>query len=170
YALLREDGSMKITGFAQVRRDWSPIAKQTQKQVLRKVLEDEPEKAAEIVKNIIEDLKEREVDPEQLKIYTTLTKKPEDYDTTAPHVEAAKKAKKRGDEVKPETTVDYVITRGGGNISSRAEFTKYADDYDADYYIDNQIIPVSLRALKVFGYTESQLKGKGKQSGLERFG
>jgi DNA polymerase elongation subunit (family B) len=47
--------------------------------------------------------------------------------------------------------------------------TKYAEDYGAEYYIENQIIPVSLRVLKVFGYTKGQLLGKGKQSGLGRF-
>lgn len=170
YALLSEDGSMKITGFEHVRRDWSPIAKRTQKKVLRKVLEGEPEQAAEIVKETIKDLKEGKTDVEDLKIYTTLTKRPEEYGSTAPHVEAVKKAQKRGDDIEPETTVAYVITRGGGSISSRAELVKYSDSYDADYYVDNQIIPVSLRVLKVFGYTEDQLKGKGRQSGLGRFG
>lgn len=170
YALMKEDGSMKITGFEQVRRDWSPIAKDTQEKVLRKVLEGEVEEAAEAVKKTIESLREGEVDPADLKIYTKLTKKPENYDSTAPHVEAAKKAIERGEDISPGDTVAYVVTRGGGNISSRAETVKYADDYDSEYYIDNQIIPVSLRALKVFGYTEDQLKGKGKQSGLGRFG
>jgi DNA polymerase Pol2 len=169
YALMAEDGNMKITGFEQVRRDWSPIAKNTQKKVLEKVLQDEPEEAAEIVKNTIQKLKDGEIPVDELKIYTTLTKKPEEYGSTAPHVEAAKKAMKRGDTIKPGTTVDYVITRGGGTISDRAELTKYADSYDSEYYIDNQIVPASLRALKVFGYTENQLKGQGKQSGLGRF-
>ena len=169
YALLSEDDSMKITGFEQVRRDWSPIAKETQKKVLRKVLNEEIEEAAQLVKDTIQRLKEGEVPPEELRIYTTLTKPPEDYDSTAPHVEAVKKAKERGDSIEAETTISYVITRGTGNISSRAELTKYAEDYDAEYYIENQIIPVSLRVLKVFGYTEGQLLGKGKQSGLGRF-
>lgn len=170
YALLSEEGSMKITGFEQVRRDWSPIAKKTQKRVLRKVLEDEVEEAAEIVKDTIQSLKDGEIPVEDLKIYTTLTKPPEEYGSTAPHVEAVKKAKKRGDEISAETTVAYVIGRGAGSISSRAELLKYAEDYDPDYYIDNQVIPVALRVLKVFGYTEGQLKGKGKQSGLGKFG
>lgn len=169
YALLSEDGSMKITGFEQVRRDWSPIAKETQKKVLQKVLNQEVEEAAELVKNTIQEIKEGEVPVEQLRIYTTLTKPPEEYDSTAPHVEAVKKAKRRGDNIEPETTIGYVITRGSGNISSRAELTNYAENYDADYYIENQIIPVSMRVLKVFGYTEGQLMGKGKQSGLGRF-
>ena len=169
YALLSEDGSMKITGFEQVRRDWSPIAKRTQEKVLEKVLNEEIEEAAELVKETIERIKEGEVPLEDLRIYSTLTKPPEEYDSTAPHVEAVERARERGDEIEPETTVGYVIGRGSGNISSRAELVKYAEDYDPEYYIENQIIPVSLRVLKVFGYTEGQLLGKGKQSGLGQF-
>ncbi len=169
YALIDEEGGLKITGFEQVRRDWSPIAKKTQEEVLRKVLEDNVDEAVEIVEDTIEALRTGEVDVEELKIYTTLTKPPEEYGNTAPHVEAAKKAKKRGDKIEPETTVDYVITRSGKSISGQAELTKYAENYDADYYIDNQVIPVAMRVLKVFGYTEDQLKGKGKQSGLGQF-
>ncbi len=170
YALLAEDGSMKITGFEQVRRDWSPVAKQTQKKVLRMVLEDEVKKAVEEVKSTVEDLRDGKIPVEDLRIYTTLTKKPENYESTAPHVEAAKKAIERGEDISPGTTIDYVVTRGSGTISSRAELAKYAEDYDPDYYIENQIVPASLRALKVFGYTADQLKGEGKQSGLDRFG
>jgi len=169
YALLDEEGKMKITGFEQVRRDWSPIAKQTQKKVLREVLEDDVDAAAETVKTTIERLKDGEVPVEDLRIYTSLTKEPEEYGSKAPHVEAAKRAKKRGEDISPGETISYVITRGAGTISDRAEIVKYADDYDADYYIENQVIPVTLRVLKVFGYTEGQLKGKGKQSGLGRF-
>jgi DNA polymerase elongation subunit (family B) len=169
YALLKEDGSMKITGFEQVRRDWSPIAKKTQKKVLQKVLNQEIEEAAQLVKDTIQKVKTGDIPVEEMRIYTTLTKPPKEYESTAPHVEAVRKAKERGEEIEPETTVGYVITRGSGNISSRAELVKYAEDYDSEYYIENQIIPVSLRALKVFGYTEGQLLGKGKQSGLGQF-
>ncbi len=169
YALIDDDGVMKITGFEQVRRDWSPIAKDTQEEVLRKVLEDDVEGAVKLVKERVDSLKSGNVPVEKLKIYTTLTKPPEEYGSTAPHVEAAKKAMKRGDDIQPETTVDYVITTNGSTISGKAELTKYAESYDADYYIENQLIPVALRVLKVFDYTENQLKGKGRQSGLGRF-
>lgn len=169
YALIDEKANLKITGFEQVRRDWSPIAKKTQKKVLRKVLEDRIDEAAEEVKTTIEALNSGNVDVEDLKIYTTLTKPPEEYGSTAPHVEAVKKAEKRGDSIEAETTVDYVITRGGKSISDKAELTKYAENYDAEYYIENQVIPVALRVLKVFGYTKDELKGKGRQSGLGQF-
>ncbi len=169
YALMRPDGSLKITGFEYVRRDWSPIAKETQKKVLEKVLEKDVEEAYQIVKDTIDKLKKGEIPIEKLKIYTTLTKKPENYDTKAPHVEAAKKAIKRGEDIGPGDTIDYVITKSGKSISEKAEITKYANNYDPSYYIEKQIIPVAERVLKVFGYTESQLKGEGKQSGLGRF-
>ncbi|MFB6174860.1 MAG: DNA polymerase domain-containing protein [Candidatus Nanohalobium sp.] len=169
YALIDEEGNMKITGFEQVRRDWSPIAKRTQKEVLRKVLEDDVDEAFEVAKERIEQLKQGEIPIEDLKIYTTLTKPPEEYESTSPHVEAAKKAKQRGEEIQEESTITYVITSTGHSISDRAEILEYAEDYDADYYIENQVIPAALRVLKVFGYTEDQLKGKGKQSGLGRF-
>ncbi len=170
YALMDEEGGLKITGFEQVRRDWCPLAKQTQKEVLRKVLENDIESALETVIETVERLKEGEVDTEQLKIYTTLTKPPEEYGSTAPHVEAVKKAKERGDNIEAETTVAYVITQGTGNISNRAELLKYAENYDPNYYIDNQIVPVAYRVLKEFGYSENRLKGEATQSGLGRFG
>jgi len=169
YALIDEEGSMKITGFEQVRRDWSPIAKKTQKEVLRKVLENKVDEAFEVAKDNIEALKNGEIPIEDLKIYTTLTKPPEEYDSTSPHVEAAKKAKNRGKDIPEESTVTYVITKRGSSISDKAEILEYAESYDADYYIQNQVIPAAVRVLKVFDYTADQLKGKGKQSGLGRF-
>lgn len=169
YALLKDNGELKITGFEYVRRDWSPIAKETQKEVLRKVLERDVEGAYDTVKSVIKRLKKGDIPLEKLTIYTTLTKRPENYGTKSPHVEAAKKAIKKGERIKPGDTVDYIITNKGKTISEKAQITKYADNYDAGYYIEKQIIPVSERVLKVFGYTESQLKGEGRQSGLDRF-
>lgn len=169
YALLKPDGELKITGFEYVRRDWSRIARETQEQVIRKVLNNDVDGAVDVVQDTIERLKNGEIPTEDLTIYTTMTKRPESYDAKAPHVEAAKKAQEQGRDIGAGDTVDYVITAGGGSISDRAELTQYADSYDATYYIDKQVIPVAHRVLKVFGYTEEQLRGEGKQSGLGQF-
>lgn len=169
YAMLRPDGSVKITGFEQVRRDWSPIAKDTQEEVIGLVLENRVDEAVERVKEVIEELQAGEVELDRLRIYSKMTKKPENYDAKSPHVEAAKRAIERGKDISPGDTIAYVITAGGGTISDRAEILEHASDYDATYYIENQVIPVALRVLKVFGYTEGQLKGEGKQSGLGKF-
>ncbi|MDY6774337.1 MAG: DNA polymerase domain-containing protein, partial [Candidatus Nanohaloarchaea archaeon] len=170
YALIDREGNVKITGFEQVRRDWSQVAKEVQEEVIRKVLEGEVEEAVEAVEGTIEELKDGEVPLEKLKIYTQMKKKPENYESKAPHIEAAKKAIKRGEEIEPGDTIAYVVTDGRGSISDRSELLKYADDYDPDYYIENQVVPVALRVLKVLGYTEGQLLGEGKQTGLEDFG
>ncbi|MFB6077056.1 MAG: DNA polymerase domain-containing protein, partial [Candidatus Nanohaloarchaea archaeon] len=170
YALLAPDGDIKVTGFAQVRRDWSPIAKDLQEDVVRLVLEDRVDEAAEQVKKAVQRLKDGDVDLDDLKIYTRMTKRPENYESKTPHSEAAKRAIKRGADVGAGDTIAYVVTDGGGTISDRAELVDYADSYDAAYYIDNQVIPVALRVLNTFGYTAEQLRGEGKQTGLGKFG
>ncbi|MDY6768753.1 MAG: DNA-directed DNA polymerase [Candidatus Nanohaloarchaea archaeon] len=169
YALIDRDGNVKITGFEQVRRDWSQIAKEVQKQVIRQVLEGDVDAAVATVEDTIQDLREGAVPLEKLKIYTQMTKKPANYESKAPHIQAARKAIKRGEEIEPGDTIAYVVTRGGGTISDRAELLTYADSYDPAYYVENQVVPVAVRVLKVLGYTEDQLLGKGKQSGLDRF-
>ncbi len=170
YALIDRDGNVKITGFEQVRRDWSQIAKEVQEDVIRQVLEGDVDAAVATVEDTIDRLKAGDVPLDKLRIYTQMTKRPENYESKAPHIEAAKKAIKRGEEIDPGDTIAYVITRGGGTISDRSELLKYADSYDAEYYIENQVVPVAVRVLKVLGYTEDQLLGKGKQSGLDQFG
>jgi DNA polymerase elongation subunit (family B) len=169
YALMDESGGLKITGFEQVRRDWAPVAKRCQKKVLKKVLAGSPEDAADYVKNVVNKIRDGEYPVQELKIHSTLTKPPEEYDSTSPHVEAVKKAKEKGDSIEPETTISYVICPGGGTISDRARLLKYSEEYDPEYYIENQIVPAAHRVLKVFDYTEEQLRGEGKQTGLGKF-
>ncbi|MFW6282575.1 MAG: DNA polymerase domain-containing protein, partial [Minisyncoccales bacterium] len=54
YALLSEDGEIKIRGFETVRRDWCDLSRKLQDKVLRQILEDGNEKRAlEYVKEII---------------------------------------------------------------------------------------------------------------------
>jgi len=46
YALIDENNNIKITGFETVRRDWSKLARETQKKILKIILEeDNPRKA-----------------------------------------------------------------------------------------------------------------------------
>ena len=62
YALIGEDGRIKIRGFELVRRDWSAIAKTTQRKVLEAILKHgSKEMAVKVVKDMIERLKEGKV-------------------------------------------------------------------------------------------------------------
>jgi DNA polymerase Pol2 len=170
YALLSEDGDMKITGFEQVRRDWSKVAKHTQKTVIDHVLHDDVDGAVTAVKDTIQHIRDKELALKQFIIYTTLTKQPEKYESTAPHVEAAKKAEQAGGyDISPGQTIRYVVTPGASSISDRARVADEAETYDAEYYIENQVVPAAIRILSVFDYTAEDLLEKGTQRGLGEF-
>ncbi len=170
YALLSRAGRIKIKGFELVRRDWSGIARRTQREVLETILrEGSKEMAVEIVKKVIRDLKEGRVPLKDLVIYTQLRKGIGSYDAKSPELAAVQKAIKSGFKTREElegATIGYVITTHGSTISEKAQLEELADDYDADYYIGHQVVPATLRILKELGIGEEELKGGGEQRRL----
>ncbi len=170
YALISESGRIKIRGFELVRRDWSRIARDTQKRVLEAILQEgSAQKAAEIVKQVVKNLREGKVPLSELAISTQLRKGIDSYDSKSPELGAAKKAvqsgKKRKDEVE-EGVISYIITKHGSSISDKAELEEFAKDYDPDYYINNQVLPSVMRILKELNFNEDELKGLGTQKKL----
>lgn len=172
YALIDESGKITVKGLEFVRRDWAPIAKKTQEEVLRALLMDaDPEKAANLVRKTVEAIKEKKVSLEDLTIYTQLTKSIKSYKNIEPHVEAAKKLQKNGRKVTPGMIIGYVITKGREMISQRAVPVEMVsiDDIDPDYYIDNQILPAVLRIIESIGYSKDYLKDGMRQESLKRW-
>ena len=170
YALMDDKGSLTIKGLETRRRDWSEIAKKTQTSVLNALLLDkDPEKAAAIVKEMVKQIKTGTIPLSDLSINTQITRGMGEYVNEGPHVQAAKKAmKEHGYEYKQGTIMTYVITKKGSSISDKARILADVKegDYDQDYYIDNQVIPAVQRILESLGYSEQELKGKGKQMSL----
>lgn len=167
YAMLSEDGSIKIRGFELVRRDWSAVARDTQRAVLEAILkEGSKEKAMRIVQETIERLRSGNVPLEEVAIYTQLKKNPRNYDIMSPELSAARKGIERGKKIGGGSIIGYVITRGGKSISEKAELLEFADNYDAQYYVDKQVLPSVMKILKELGYDEYELKHGGKQKGL----
>ena len=170
YAMLSEDGRIKIRGFELVRRDWSEIAKSTQLKVLEAILrEGSKEKAVDIVRKTIQRLREGTVPLEELAIMTQLSKDTREYDIVSPEVSAAKKMIANGMPMEKGSVVSYVITKKGKSVSEKAHPLEMAKDYDADYYINNQVLPAVMKILKELGYEEYDLKIGGKQKGLGDF-
>ncbi|MEM3227555.1 MAG: DNA-directed DNA polymerase [Candidatus Micrarchaeaceae archaeon] len=170
YALISESGRIKIRGFELVRRDWSKIAQDTQKRVLEVILkEGSAEKAAEIVKAVIKDLKEGRVPLDSLVIRTQLRKSIYSYDVKSPELAAARKAVESGFRKKEElehSVISYIITKEGSSISEKARLYGSAKDYDADYYIEHQVLPATMRILKELNFEPDELKNIGKQKKL----
>ena len=170
YALISEAGYIKIRGFELVRRDWSKVARDAQRQVLDAILKDgSAAKAMSIVKDIVGRLKAGTVPISELAINTQLRKGLTGYDSKSPELAAAQKAVQKGLKTRDEvehSVISYVITKHGSSISDRSELEEYAEDYDPDYYINHQVIPATMRILKELGFSEDEVKGLGKQSKL----
>ncbi len=169
YALIDEDEKLTVKGLETRRRDWSNVAKNTQNKVLNSILKDkDPASAAESVKQMVQDIKAGNVEMDDLVINTRLTRKINEYVTTGPHVEAAKKALDKGMKIKEGDVVPYIITKRGSSISDKAVISDFVEegDYDAEYYINNQILPAVMRILESLGYSEDELRGLGKQMKL----
>jgi DNA polymerase I len=170
YALIGEDGRIKIRGFELVRRDWSSIAKTTQRHVLEAILKHgSKEMAVKIVKDVIERLKAGKVPLEELTIYTQMRKDPRKYDIKSPELSAAQKGIAAGMQIEKGSMIGYVITKKGNSISEKACLAELAQDYDPAYYIDNQVLPSVLKILHELGYSEGDLKFRGEQKGLSSF-
>lgn len=172
YALMDFNNQLKIVGFEYVRRDWSPIAKETQKKVIEAVLkEGKPEKAVEMVKQAIKRLQSGTVPKKELVVLTQIKRPLDKYEATGPHVEAAKKAIKRGKQLEVGSVIGFIITKNGKSISDKAEAEEFVKEgnYDADYYIHHQLIPAVIKILQELGYSEQDLIQGGKQTGLGAF-
>ena len=174
YAVI-EDGEIIAKGLELVRRDWAPIVKQTQKDVLKDILkEGNTTKAINTVKKVLKRLKTGKIEGKELIIHTQITKPLSEYKQIGPHVVAAKKMEEHGIKITKGTIIQYVIVKGKGSISQRAVPYDYSEgaEYDRDYYINNQMIPAIGRIMYSLGYTKQDLEDLAqgeKQTSLDAF-
>ncbi len=167
YALMRKDGSLVVKGLERVRRDWSGLARKSQEEVIRLVLQGKVGEAKEFIKGLVKKLRAKEVPIEELVIRTQLKKRIESYEQQAPHVKVARKLRAMGKKVTPGTVIEYVVAPGSRSISDRAVPASVAKDYDADYYIENQLLPAVSRIFEALGGDIEELRMK--QAGLSQF-
>jgi len=170
YALVDYEGNLEIRGFETVRRDWCELSKRIQREVLVTILRDKnPTKAVKLVRDTIEKIKTGKVELDDLAIFEQITRPLAAYHAIGPHVKAAMKARDRGRPVGEGTVVAFVITKGRGSISDRAEPLEdvKSGQYDPEYYINNQVLPAAMRVLKALGYEEKEVLSGKIQKKLE---
>lgn len=169
---MSEQGILKIKGFETVRRNWSLIAKDVQEKVLEIILrENDTKKALDYVKNVIGDLRNKKIPIEKVIIHTQLQKEILDYAARGPHVAVAQRLKNRGKHIGPGSMIKYVVTQGSDMIRNRSKLPEEVkeNEYDADYYINNQVIPAVERIFNVLGYKKEDLLEIKEQTKLEGF-
>ncbi|MCK4411953.1 MAG: DNA polymerase II [Candidatus Eisenbacteria sp.] len=143
-----------VTGLESVRRDWTVLAKDFQRHLLRKVLEEEPVEA--FVAGFVRELREGHRDQDL--VYRKALRKPLDaYEKTSPpHVKAARLMGGRHGRV-----VSYVMTQAGPQPLG---FVNAPLDYD--HYLEKQVRPIAESILSHVGIDFDELIGKGGQLGL----
>jgi len=160
YCGLLPDGGLDTVGLEVVRGDWAACAKNVQERVLEIILKKQtPNEAAEFVQDYIQNLRQRKVAYKDLIIWKTLTKKVEEYEVKAPHVEAARLLLKEGWELSMGDKVGFVITLGSGKLYEKAKpyFLTSYDKIDIEYYVTNQIVPAAARVLEMFSISADRL-------------
>ncbi|MEM2506873.1 MAG: DNA-directed DNA polymerase [Nitrososphaeria archaeon] len=160
YAGLKDDGVIEIVGLEAIRGDWSEVAKTAQKEVIEAILRASVEEGVNVARRHINNLMTQNVPLKQLIIWKQITKPIEDYETTAPHVEVAKRLIEEGWKIQPGDKVGYVIVKGTGRLYTRVKpyFKANLNEIDWNYYVEKQVLPVCMRILEVFGVKESDLK------------
>ena len=174
YAVI-EDGEIIAKGLELVRRDWAPIAKKTQEDILMAILEEgNVKKAEKIISKVLKQIKSGNLDMKELVIHTQITKNLDDYKQVGPHVIAAREIESHGLKVGKGTIVQYIIAKGKGSISQRAVPYEYSEgiEYDKEYYIENQLIPAVSRMMEPLGYDKDRLRelsSNERQQSLDAF-
>ena len=172
YAMLNEDNTIKVRGFQTVRRNSSIIGRETQKEILSRILRgEEKEESVAYIKQVIEDLRTHKTPVAKTIITTQLQREPEKYSAIGPHVRIAERMRAKGQEVTPGDIISYVVTREGQRIRDKARLPEEVteQDYDAEYYIERQIIPAVEQIIELIGATKEDLLNNHTQGTLEGF-
>ena len=142
YAGLLANGEIIFKGLETVRSDWSPLAREFQQVLYRKVFLNEP--FVEYIKQIVADIQNGVFGPE-LVLRKRLRRKLSDYvKNVPPHVQAARKAEEIRKKLQLPALyehggwVEYVMTTAG---PEPRQYRQSPVDYD--FYIDKQLAPIA---------------------------
>ncbi len=142
YAGLLANGEIMFKGLETVRSDWSPLAREFQQVLYRKVFLNEP--FVEYIKQIVADIQNGVFGPE-LVLRKRLRRKLSDYvKNVPPHVQAARKAEEIRKKLQLPALyehggwVEYVMTTAG---PEPRQYRQSPVDYD--FYIDKQLAPIA---------------------------
>jgi len=172
YALIDDKDNIIIKGFESVRRNWSIVAKETQRQVLEIVLkEHDAKKAKAYVRQVVEDLRKNKMPVSKAIVSTALSKGTGAYTSIGPHVAAAQRMEAKGKTVGAGSVIKYVVVKGKGKIRDKVRLPEEVkqEDYDGEYYIQNQVLPGVERIFAVLGIGVDDLVSTTKQSSLTGF-
>ncbi len=152
YAGLREgEAGLEFVGMEVVRRDWTALAKQIQRELYQRLFSDQPVDVylADIVGRV------RRGDLDDALVYRkNLRKDTDEYTaTTPPHVVAARKSRQPVGRL-----VSYVMTSAGPEPLDNIQHP-----LDREHYVLKQVKPVAEPVLETLGLSFDRVIGDGRQ-------
>lgn len=173
YAMIDEEGNVKIRGFETVRRDWCELARETQSQILRLILKNGDEKEAlSFLEKIGEKLKSKKISKEEIMIKSQIKKPISSYKSITPHVIAAKKIIEKGLPLEIYSPIRYYISEKNTKSKLVRDRVKLEDEegsYDTTYYLENQLIPSVENIFQIFGINVKEVLEGKKQENLKKW-
>jgi DNA polymerase-2 len=147
-------GAVEFIGMEVVRRDWTELAKQVQRELYQRLFTGQRVDAylAEVVKQV------RSGALDDALVYRkNLRKSADDYTaTTPPHVVAARKSTQP-----PERLIRYVITTAGAEPLDNVQHP-----LDREHYVLKQVKPVAEPVLTTLGLDFERVIGDSRQIDL----
>ena len=159
YAGLRAGSdAVEFVGMEVVRRDWTELAKQVQRELYTRLFAGEPVDA--YLADVVSRLRDGAMD-EHLIYRKGLRKSLESYTAnTPPHVTAARKLVERQGG-NPPRVIAYLMTDSG---PEPAEALEHAPD--REHYVEKQVRPVAEPVLEALGLEFARVIGDDRQMGL----
>ncbi len=150
YAGRLADGGVEFVGMEVVRRDWTALAKEVQRELYARLFAGEPVDA--YLAGVVRRLRRGELDA-ALVYRKQLRKSAAAYTaSTPPHVAAARKSKERG------RLVSYVMTTGGAE-----PLDNLRHPLDREHYVQKQVRPVAEPVLETLGLDFERVIGDERQ-------
>ena len=145
---------VEFTGMEVVRRDWTELAKEVQRELYGRLFRDEP--IEHWLCDLVARLRAGALD-EWLVYRKGLRKRVEDYTAqTPPHVAAARKSKSA-----PGRVIAYLITLAGPE-----PLDNLTAEPDREHYVAKQVKPVAEPVLATLGLNFERVIGDDRQMGL----
>ncbi len=173
YALINKQGQFKIRGFETVRRDWCNLAREVQNKIIKMILEEgNAIRAKAYIMEIINKVKNREIQKKEFFIKTQLKKDLHEYKSISPHVIIAQKMKEKGIPVRPGALIEYFIAETREKkalVRDKAKMPDEKGEYNIDYYLNHQIIPAVENIFEIFNINLQEISSGKKQKSLGDF-
>lgn len=151
--LVQENGKAEVvfTGMEAVRRDWTELAKQVQREIYLRLFSDRP--VEDYLRNVVKDLRAGRLD--DLLVYRKAVRKDLDsyVASTPPHVAAARKMSGRLGSV-----VAYFITENGPEPADERR-----SPIDYEHYVQKQVRAVAEPVLALLGLNFNRIAGDDAQ-------